>query len=55
LRLIIVIAAGDWWTDEYNVKPIGVLECPSVLVESEGVAGGKERQKDFEWVVLQRE
>jgi hypothetical protein len=55
LKLIIVIAAGDWWTDEYNVKPIGILECPSVLIENEGVNGDKERQKDFEWVVLQRE
>lgn len=55
MKLITVIAAGDWWTDEYNVKPIGVLECPSVLVETEGVTGDKEKQKDFEWVVLPRE
>jgi hypothetical protein len=55
LKLIAVIAAGDWWTDEYNVKPIGVLECPSVMVETDGVTGDKERQKDCEWVFLQKE
>ncbi|ESZ97442.1 hypothetical protein SBOR_2131 [Sclerotinia borealis F-4128] len=25
--------AGDWWTDEYNVKPVGILECPSLKME----------------------
>ena len=55
MKLITVIAAGDWWTDEYNIKPIGVLECPSVLIENEVVNGDKERQNDVEWVVIQRE
>ena len=25
---------GDWWDPNYNVKPIGVLECPRILVGS---------------------
>jgi hypothetical protein len=29
---------GDWWTDKYNIKPIGVLECPKILVGHEEVA-----------------
>jgi hypothetical protein len=53
--LTIVIAAGDWWTDEYNVKPIGVLEPPSVLIEAEEAVGEIEAKKDIEWVVIQGE
>ncbi|KAF7856049.1 hypothetical protein EAF04_010005 [Stromatinia cepivora] len=29
--------AGDWWTDNYNVKPIGILECPSLKAEINAV------------------
>lgn len=27
------IAGGDWWTDEYNVKPAGILKCPCLKME----------------------
>jgi hypothetical protein len=53
--LTIVIAAGDWWTDEYIVKPIGILESPSVLIEAKEVVGEIEVKQDGEWVVLQRD
>jgi hypothetical protein len=49
-------AGGDWWTDEYNVKPIGVLECPTVLIESEELVSeeGEEGVKaEGEWVVVE--
>ena len=26
---------GDWWTDKYNLRPIGVLEGPKILVGQE--------------------
>jgi len=45
-------ATGDWWTDEYNVKPVGVLECPIVLFETtEDVEDGKSKESN-EWVVV---
>lgn len=28
---------GDWWTDKYNIRPIGVLESPKILLGQEEV------------------
>lgn len=42
---------GWAWTDEYRVKPIGVLTCPSVLAQS--ADGGDESQdSEDEWVMV---
>ena len=28
-----MVAEGDWWTDDYAVKPVGILEVPGVMVK----------------------
>lgn len=45
---------GDWWTANYNVKPIGVLECPRVLVGQEEVLNEEvdTDEEDDEWVTI---
>ena len=46
---------GDWWTDNYNVKPIGVLECPRILVGVEEVLDedeAKDGEEGSEWVMV---
>ncbi|KAI9739453.1 MAG: hypothetical protein M1818_005141 [Claussenomyces sp. TS43310] len=43
---------GDWWTDDYNVKPIGVLTCPSISVAMEQGEDKVLRMEDGEWVVV---
>lgn len=48
-----MIAAGDAWTDEYLVRPIGVLESPSVLTETVEVLP-EEGKVSGEWVVVGR-
>ncbi|QSZ35257.1 hypothetical protein DSL72_008126 [Monilinia vaccinii-corymbosi] len=43
---------GSWWTDRYNVKPIGILECPSLKMEVTSVdveRGGNEEA----WEVIE--
>jgi hypothetical protein len=45
---------GDWWTDDYTVKPIGVLDPPSLEVET-SEAVGSERRLSQEWVLVKRE
>jgi hypothetical protein len=30
--LTVSSAGGDWWTDNYALRPIGVLECPTVEI-----------------------
>lgn len=27
------VAEGGWWTDEYNVKPIGILQPPKIFIK----------------------
>ena len=48
---------GDWWTPNYNVKPIGVLECPRILVGKEEVLD-EDKEKDGEerdeWITVER-
>jgi hypothetical protein len=47
---------GDWWSPDYYVKPIGILECPKVVFGEEEVAeydvdGDVEGD---EWVAIRR-
>ena len=53
-ELTCVIATGQWWTDQYMVKPIGILEAPTVLAAKEALAEiPEERAKmDEDWVVV---
>lgn len=32
--LMFNLAEGDWWTDDYNVRPVGVLSPPEVIVST---------------------
>lgn len=51
---------GGWWTDGYTVKPIGVLESPSVLIATSTSSASSEEMKPSrparrvsdEWVVV---
>jgi hypothetical protein len=49
---------GDWWTEDYNVRPIGVLECPRILAGMEEALDEEEEKKDEEergeWVTVER-
>lgn len=62
------LAEGDWWTDEYNVRPIGVLSPPEVIIstpaqgtwnravpfsENVSAADGEIRKSSDSWVVLE--
>lgn len=51
------LGGGDWWTDEYMLKPIGVLECPSVVFTTGGkeVVEEKEEKAERGWVVVRRD
>ncbi|APA06817.1 hypothetical protein sscle_02g015870 [Sclerotinia sclerotiorum 1980 UF-70] len=42
--------AGNWWTDNYNVKPIGILECPSLKAEIISVDVIDEGEEEWEVV-----
>lgn len=53
--VLIAIAGGDWWTDDYSLRPIGVLACPTIEL-SEVVSDTKhinEDNNDQDWVVVQ--
>lgn len=42
-------AEGDWWTDDYMVQPIGILECPGVITTA---AATSTTDSDEEWEIL---
>lgn len=49
------IAGGDWWTDDYSLRAIGVLDCPvietsEITTEPTGVVTTK--SDDDEWVLV---
>jgi hypothetical protein len=46
-------AQGWAWSDEYRLKPVGILENPTVLLEA--VGDGEDRQVDDgeEWMEVQ--
>jgi hypothetical protein len=48
------IVAGEWWTDEYMVKPIGVLDRPTAsMVKAAALEQREEKSKVEEgWVVI---
>lgn len=48
------IVTGEWWTDEYMVRPIGVLECPMVSMITVVAAEQQEEKPKVkgEWVVI---
>jgi hypothetical protein len=59
---VFVAARGYWWTDEYMLKPLGVLECPSVVVTTSGageenmmVEEKEEKNAEGEWVLVRRD
>ncbi len=54
LTLSFILVDGDWWTDEYKVKPIGVLEPPTLEVETRE-AIEYEKRASQEWILVQRE
>ncbi|RAL62972.1 hypothetical protein DID88_004059 [Monilinia fructigena] len=43
---------GDWWTDEYNLKPIGVLQCPSLKIDVRSVDVVSEENEE-EWEIVE--
>ncbi|TGO22498.1 hypothetical protein BPAE_0165g00130 [Botrytis paeoniae] len=43
---------GDWWTDSYNVKPIGILECPSLKSEMKLIDVADESNEEG-WEVIE--
>jgi len=47
-------AEGDRWTDDYNVKPIGVLECPTVVLEISKKPDDDESDKsdEHDWEII---
>ncbi|KAA8577103.1 hypothetical protein EYC84_007107 [Monilinia fructicola] len=42
---------GDWWTDEYNVKPIGILQCPTLKIDASSVDVVSEGNEE-EWEIV---
>jgi hypothetical protein len=49
----ISLAEGDWWTDDYKVKPIGILGCRSILVETSEIQTPEEEKNDEgQWVMI---
>lgn len=53
-ELTCAIATGQWWTDQYMVKPIGILEAPTVSAAKEALAEALEEQAkmDENWVMV---
>lgn len=43
---------GDWWTPDYIVKPIGILECPKILLGDEEMSKCDIDVEGDEWVVV---
>ncbi|CAG8978605.1 hypothetical protein HYALB_00010966 [Hymenoscyphus albidus] len=48
---------GDWWTDDYSLRAIGVLDCPSIetselAIEQPPIA--KAQGGDEEWVLIKK-
>jgi hypothetical protein len=53
--LTIYLAGGDWWTDNYALRPIGVLECP--IVEMSEMPTRQEylemnKTEEDEWILV---
>lgn len=47
---------GDWWTDDYIVKPIGILGYPEIFIDAEETAEEaiEQRKDSGEWVRVRR-
>jgi hypothetical protein len=47
---------GDWWTPSYCIKPVGVLECPKILLGESVVEEDEEdgEEEEEEWVVVKQ-
>lgn len=43
---------GDWWTQDYCVKPIGVLECPKIVLGDAVVSDLEADADGDEWVTV---
>ena len=54
-KLTISLAGGDWWTDSYALRPIGVLECPSIEMLGTHQAPPAIASDEDDWVVVREE
>lgn len=43
---------GDWWTDNYNVRPIGVLSPPEIIISTATSTPEKSKKRADSWVVV---
>lgn len=50
-HMLTELAGGDWWTDEYNVKPIGILQCPTLKIDASSVDVVSEGNEE-EWEIV---